>query len=187
MSAETLPYTSFGSYVRCALVRVLLARCRHRSRGDKRRFGDRTSAHDYRRLVHALVALTTRRQRPGAHGRTHPSHGAACARHGAQHPGGVLVASPEAVLHVVERRVERDDRSDVRLVGEDELLEARDDLVVGHRQRVDVEAEHACDHLAEVQQLNEHREQKAVRVRSLYTASVIGDNCSNVSYNVKEV
>ena len=129
----------------------------------------------YHRLVHALVALTTRRQRPGARGRPHPAHGAARPRHGAQHSGGVLVAGPEAVLHVVERRVEGDDRGDVRLVGEDELLEARDDLVVGHRQRVDVETEHARDHLAEVQQLSEHRKQKAVRGRSLHT-SLIGDN-----------
>ena len=128
--------------------------------GDKRHFGDRTNAHDNCCLVHTLVALTTRRQRPGAHRRTHPSHGAACSRHGAQHPRSVLVAGPEAVLHVVERRVERDDRGDVRLVGEDELLEARDDLIVGHRQRVDVEAEHARDHLAEVQQLSEHRNRR---------------------------
>ena len=87
--------------------------------------------------------------------RTHSTtHGTASPRDGGKHPGGVLVAGPEPVLHVVEGSVEGYDGRHVRLVRQDQLLKSRDNLVVRHGERVDVQPKHTGDHLTEVQQLN---------------------------------
>lgn len=65
----------------------------------------------------------------------------------------IIVTSAETALHVLETSLQavRGDR--VRMMRLNEALQPGDDLVIWDRQRVDIEAEKARQHLTEIQQL----------------------------------
>jgi len=76
-----------------------------------------------------------------------------------QHKAGVLIPGSELVAHVIDDVIKRESTGDARhgrvgLLGENELLEPRDDLVVGNGDVDHVDRQHSGDDTTQVLQLN---------------------------------
>ena len=94
---------------------------------------------------------------------------------GGEDVSGAAVAGAELLAHVLDDAVEREGRRRVGPVRQNQLLEAGDDLVIGHREDGDVETEHPCHYLPQLHQLEQSRIWMALGYevnKTLYATSI---------------
>ena len=74
-------------------------------------------------------------------------------RGGGQSSRGIVIARPEALLHVIYSTVQGDSCGCIGLVGQDEFFQASDDLIVWDSQGIDVKAQHAGNDGSQIKKL----------------------------------